>query len=269
MGRYVGEIGPDALILDIRNTEEGYLKPFYGSVPLSVHFDDLGSGSHLAGILIDSNRPPSNNGSNGREYLFGPDYLILRRDFKNFNRRKKEISEGVERILVAMGGSDPSGLTEKVLSVLQGMDLPQVALDTVIGSANGRKHQIESMIGNSGVDTRLYTDIPDIAELMYQADLGIISGGITMGEMACVGTPALVIGQVPHEVDNAGRFAERGAVVNLGLGRELAEDRLRESIAGLIASRKKREELSRSGRELIDGLGLDRFVDSIENHLPG
>jgi spore coat polysaccharide biosynthesis predicted glycosyltransferase SpsG len=78
-----------------------------------------------------------------------------------------------------------------------------------------------------------------------------------------------VIGQVPHEVDNADRFAERGAVVNLGLGGELAEERLRESIAGLMASRGARDELSRSGKELIDGLGLDRFVDSVESHLTG
>jgi spore coat polysaccharide biosynthesis predicted glycosyltransferase SpsG len=269
LGDYVSKNRPRALILDIRNTEQNYLKPFYSLVPLSIHFDDLGSGSRLARILIDSNRPPSGTGNNGQEYLFGPGYLILRRDFRGYHQQWKSIPDKVSRILVAMGGSDPAGLTEKVLRVLQGMDLPEVGLDTVIGSSNGRKHQIESLIQDLGIKTRLYTDITDIAGLMYRADLGIISGGITMGEMACTGTPSVVLGQVAHEVDNAGRFAAVGAVINLGLGGELAEDCLRESIWDLLASSETRLKLSRRGKNLIDGLGLDRFVDTVENHLAG
>jgi spore coat polysaccharide biosynthesis predicted glycosyltransferase SpsG len=267
LGGYVNKIRPDALILDIRDTDSERLSPFYSQVPLTVHFDDLGSGSRLARIIIDSNRQSSGNGNNGQRHLFGPGYLILRRDFKEFHRLTKKVPERVKTILVAMGGSDPAGLTEKVLSVLHGMDLPGVDIETVIGSANGRKSQIESMIDNLGVRTRLHTDIEDIAELMYRADLGVISGGITMGEMACIGTPAMVLGQVPHEVDNARRFAGEGAVVNLGLGEELADNRLRKAVFDLIASPEKRLRLSCRGKELIDGYGLDRFVDTVEDHI--
>ena len=60
-----------------------------------------------------------------------------------------------------------------------------------------------------------------MADLMTAADLAITAGGLTLFELACVGTPALVVCAERWGVETAERLAREGAAMHLGFGGDL------------------------------------------------
>ena len=103
-----------------------------------------------------------------------------------------------------------------------------------------------------------------LRSIMCEADIAFSSGGISMFELASVGTPNIVICQTQDEVRNAGTFVESGVVESLGLAANVTEDMIVERFRALGESRSKRESMSELGRELVDGKGLERILRVVD-----
>ena len=106
--------------------------------------------------------------------------------------------------------------------------------------------------------------ISEIAQTLFAHDIVFCAGGVTLHEAMAVGTPAFVINQVQHQADKANRAEILGAALNLGMTESWAENRLPEI---LQSSRKILEKASQAGKSMIDGKGLKRIVDAIEELL--
>ncbi len=88
-----------------------------------------------------------------------------------------------------------------------------------------------------------------------------------MFEMACVGTPSLVVCGEPFEVETATRLEKAGAVMNLGFGGELDYAQVPVALEALAANTDKRRRMSLRGRQLIDGRGCERVVGMIRERV--
>ena len=99
-----------------------------------------------------------------------------------------------------------------------------------------------------------------MASILANHDVVFCSGGVTLHEAMCVGTPAFVISQVLHQEDKA-EFAEKaGAAINLGRTKSWDENRLTEIFK---LGRKNLEDMSMAGKKCIDGKGLKKVVEAI------
>ena len=96
----------------------------------------------------------------------------------------------------------------------------------------------------------------------YNSDIAIISGGVSVYEVAAVGTPAIVICQNKHEDTNA--FEDYGFVIKLGLENQ-TEQIIKEKIEELIDEYELRKQLSKRSKELVDGNGAERVANLILN----
>ncbi|HIP25013.1 MAG TPA: UDP-2,4-diacetamido-2,4,6-trideoxy-beta-L-altropyranose hydrolase [Archaeoglobus profundus] len=152
-----------------------------------VNFN-LGSGSFESKSFIDKDKATL--------YLQGPRYFVLRDEFYRY-KKIYNTSGKPKRILLMFGGSDPSNLTLKVLDKLLSLDY-NFDIDVVLGPCFRYYHKLNRVLERHQEKKRnvkIYFDVNNIAELMYNADLVITSPGLSMFEALCIGVPTIAICQ--------------------------------------------------------------------------
>jgi spore coat polysaccharide biosynthesis predicted glycosyltransferase SpsG len=125
------------------------------------------------------------------QFLLGPKFFPVRKEFQILT--KKQTNKFVETILVTMGGSDPEGITLKVVNTLSRLK-HNVELIVVLGNLSTIKEK-EVCIGleNYAGNYEVIRDSNNIANLMNKSQLAITNSGLTKYEMAFMGLPAIVI----------------------------------------------------------------------------
>jgi spore coat polysaccharide biosynthesis predicted glycosyltransferase SpsG len=239
-----------------------YLERLRRLGPLLMAFDDLGRLPGPADIVVNPNlgatEPPG--APAGTRYLLGPRYFACARRLADIGRRRVH-REPATRILVSMGGGDVHGVAGKVVRalgrvpkaetlevvVLLGLETDPVALGGV--SFPGR--------------VRLVTRVADMAEQLEWADLAVTAAGLTKYETAVTGVPSLMVAQAEHQEALGERFAREGSAWYLGPGPDVTEDAITRAMATLLSDRGRRLAMSRAGRTLVDGRGVERIVESL------
>lgn len=190
----------------------------------------------------------------------GAEYLILPAEPGMLHLRKKQINEKIERIVISMGGADPENYTLKLVKIVPEL-FEETEISIVIGAENKNRKEIEKEAAYRKVS--LYRNVTNLPEMMFETDVLICAGGNTLHEAACIGTPAIVIPSRPHEEQTAKCFQEKG----FGIVVDGQVDLKTEILNALykINSLETRNEMSKNGKLVSDGLGRKRIVDIIKN----
>jgi spore coat polysaccharide biosynthesis predicted glycosyltransferase SpsG len=117
-------------------------------------------------------------------------------------------------------------------------------------------------VGDLEVDgVEIHRSVSNMARRMREADIVFTSAGRTTFEVACVGTPAIVIAQNERELSHL--FAtEANGFLNLGLGTDLDDAAIASSLELLIGDEARRREMQRrlTRTNLTDGLERVRLL---------
>jgi len=103
---------------------------------------------------------------------------------------------------------------------------------------------------------------PKMSELMLWADLAVTAGGSTCYEVACLGLPNIAAIAADNQVPLVGKLDELGVLVSIGW-HDAIEIRLASELDKLLGDSGRRFEMSRRGRDLIDGQGAPRVAKEI------
>jgi spore coat polysaccharide biosynthesis predicted glycosyltransferase SpsG len=103
---------------------------------------------------------------------------------------------------------------------------------------------------------------------MLEADVMVGSGGMSVYEIAALGTPGIILGQNAREDARMRDFARHGTVEYLGLGTEVGEEALADAVAALLADTARRRAMSDRGRALVDGFGASRAAELVLDRRP-
>ena len=99
-----------------------------------------------------------------------------------------------------------------------------------------------------------------MAQILWEHDAVICSGGVTLHEAIAVGTPAFVVNQVEHQQTKAKFIEKLGAAINLGIDTQYDVKKLREALS---FRKQKLESMSLKAKQLIDGRGIFRIIDAM------
>lgn len=196
-------------------------------------------------------------------YYEGVQYAIIRTSFDTYIDREKIIRPQAKSILVSFGGSDPKEHTLRVMKAVKSNFPMEATFHFVLGINFAHQKAIKQMVPHLGVKGCFHEDVDFIEELMHHCDMGLVGAGTTMMEMACLGTPAIVLAQSENEARFADYFDQCGAVRNLRLADELPVENVREAIIELAGDQVARREMSRVGKRLVDGQGKERIAELI------
>jgi spore coat polysaccharide biosynthesis predicted glycosyltransferase SpsG/CMP-N-acetylneuraminic acid synthetase len=259
---HIRDYAPEILINDLKRIDDSYLRELAHlgatTVNLVDTLDDLEITEHYAQVIVSV---MNEDRETPEGFYGGPAYAILRSHFRG--QGAKEIREQPRQVLLSFGGSDPQGLTLKAARALDGLPAP-VELVAVAGPAFAHRADFEALAGTLGRRVPLIHQAEGhIADLMFDADVVVGSGGMSVYEIAALGTPGIVLAQNAKEDRRMREFSRHGTLEYLGLGTEVDEARLREAVVSLLQDAPRRREMSQRGRALVDGWGAVRAADLV------
>ena len=105
---------PDIVFNDILNTTKSYMKKLQKLTPMIVNFEDTGEGRKLANLVFN---PIFEKQKSLTNEFYGAKYACVRDEFRIW--KNETLSKNVKKILITFGGTDPSNITEKTISVIE------------------------------------------------------------------------------------------------------------------------------------------------------
>jgi spore coat polysaccharide biosynthesis predicted glycosyltransferase SpsG len=196
--------------------------------------------------------------------LLGPAYILLAEKFSEYSLQPKAIAAQVKEIIISFGGSDPNGITNQMLAYLREYTRFQFRLIVILGKLAEKPDS--RLLADYPHEIIMLQDVSDMPERLMAADLAIISGGMTMYEACCLGTPIITINQNEEQNIEAAYLGRQGALVNAGMYDMLTKTRLFLEL-NRMNNENHRQELSIKATKLIDGKGLYRVAEHIKDML--
>jgi UDP-2,4-diacetamido-2,4,6-trideoxy-beta-L-altropyranose hydrolase len=257
----------DWLIVDHYALDNRWESALRGAVNKIMVIDDLADRQHDCNMLLDQNfyadmqtrytgKVPLHS-----ELLMGPYYALLRDEFRKLRKQVGPRSGQVKRILVFFGGVDADNYTGRAIEALVWIDMHGLHVDVVIGAQHPCLEQIRAVCVRHGFVCHVQTD--KMGALMADADLAIGAGGSATWERCCLGLPAVLVALADNQINIAQGVELVGAGIYLGTSDVATVSIMRQTIASLVNTQGRVEELSAKAYSLVDGLGIDRVCERI------
>ncbi|MBM7572156.1 UDP-2,4-diacetamido-2,4,6-trideoxy-beta-L-altropyranose hydrolase [Aquibacillus albus] len=251
------------LIIDhyaIDHRWEDEIRPFVDNIMV---IDDLADRKHNCDLLLDQNYYINKE----RRYiglvpsrcktLLGPQYALLRDEFR---QKTPRIRRELNRILVFMGGSDPTNETSKVIEGFLKLNNNSIELDVVVGKINRNARNIRK-ICESNSNIRYYSNVSYISELMLKADLAFGAGGSTTWERCSLGLPTAVMTIAHNQELLTKHTALTGSIINVGKADQVTSNKVANIIKHFLGNPIELSKMSRNSLQLVDILGVRKVVE--------
>ncbi len=205
-------------------------------------------------------------GEAGSRFLLGPTYALLRREFREYGQKPREMPSVATKLLITLGGADPNNLTQKVIKALNRSDIP-LQVKVVVGPQN--PHRASLLTAGASLRQRLefFEAVPDMAKVMAWADIAVTAGGSTLWELCFLGVPALVGIIADNQEFPVSNLTQGGYVLSVGHLNKVQPNQIGDALNMLLENRNLREELHTRCKNLVDGSGGYRVVHEMQiNH---
>lgn len=265
----VQTIKPDLLVIDhyaIDSRWEEVLRPH---VRRLMVIDDLADRRHLCDFLLDQNwfgddtsRRYQGMVSDHCVSMLGPGYALLKPEYATLRNLMPPRDGEVRRVLVFMGGSDPTNETGKVIDALAQPGLEHLVVDVVLGVNHPDPKRIASK-AEARLATHLHSGLPSLAGWMARADLMISGGGSTSWERMCLGLPAIVISIAENQAATSKAMMEAGYIDFLGDRSEVEVQRIAAAVRRCLADSSRLQWMSCISQDLVSGSGAERVCEIV------
>ena len=223
--------------------------------------DDLADRAHNCDLLLDQNWFGDETEMRYSKWvtencrcLLGPEYALLKPEYAQLRVLMPPRDGIVRRVLVFLGGSDPTNQTGKVLDALMRRGLEHLAVDVVVGVNHPDPKGISVQVTTRPATT-LYQDMPSLAGLMARADLMIGAGGSTTWERMCLGLPTIVVSIADNQTATNVALMKAGYINFVGNMNDVSSETLAAAVDRCLTNPKTLKTQSALGRNLVLGAG--------------
>ena len=261
----IQEYSPNIVVNDRPFLEKEYLEALSrlgaSTVNLVDTLEDIEKPAEITSMIIATLRVDQ---LELEDFYGGPEYAILRESFAG---AAKPVRADAGQVVISFGGSDPQGLTLKVLRALDSPEImkSELGVKAVLGPAFSYGQELRELLPRLHYQPILLENVEHMAEILSEADLVFCAGGMTVYEIAALGVPGLVMCQNAREVRRMEHFSRSGSIEHLGLGTELEEKHITQAAEALLANETRRRAMSESGQKLVDARGAQRVAEVVKN----
>lgn len=256
------KISFDVIVIDAPSCSLEVQQSFKTICKLLVGIDDWGMGPYVYDIMIRPNvlnlNQPQLLEANAETWQ-GKDYIILH---PTYAKSDITFKEKAEEILVCFGGSDPSGLTLRILPILIQILPEEIKIDVVVGTGCTQPEKIYNIIQDHK-NVRIFQNLPNLIELFKSCDTAVVSGGTLLYEACAVGIPAVVLAQELEQHEETKVFAKERAILRPDDGLYASDDAVSRDIQKVCFDTAVRRMLSRNATQCVSRDGTQRIVKKI------
>ncbi len=217
----------DAIIFDLPNgpgTDE--LAIAKGKGLWTIILDDTNNNVPWANVVLNSSiLAQSTNYPKEAQLLLGSEYFISDGQFETVQRKTGRQNDQFS-VLITFGGSDPTGLTLKVLKALAKSVYPEFVFKIVLGPGFTEKEEVDDIVTCFPSKIEVFKSPPDLLPFFNDCDLTICAGGRTLYELVALKVPTLAIASIDHEESVIDAFLKKGLILG-GLNEWKESDFLR------------------------------------------
>lgn len=283
--------GCDLILVDKYNLTVGYFNSLREFAPRIAFIDDLNKFACSADIIINGNVNAFQLGYEeefkGQKLLLGNGYTPLRKEFGGIPERqiiefcslgceanctgaadckKKDYSSKIKlcpEVMITTGGSDPYNCTGiLVKKLLADSRTAGIRYNVVVGSSFKYKSEIEK-IAKKNPNIFLYINPEHISEIMLRSDLAISSGGSTLYELCCCGTPTLAFIMADNQKSIVKELVDKDYIKSFGWYDQIEETNVAEIVSDLLDNLIMRQTYRQRMQSLVDGEGALRIAKEI------
>lgn len=206
--------------------------------------DDLANRVHDCDVLLDQNFYLDKEGRydglvpENCRMLLGPAHALLREEFYNVGRHRRNRTGRLRNLLIFYGGSDLTDETSKAIRVILRMNLHGVEVHVVVGSSNPHKKDVEKLCRHQEY-IHYHEQASNMAELMNEADLMLGAGGTTTWERCFLGLPSIVTAIADNQVKICEDCHSAGLIEFLGFYNTVSEQDILERILGMDSDKSR------------------------------
>jgi len=228
--------------------------------------DDLADREHYCDVLLDQNYNPNlefrymSKVPKNCQLLLGPQYALLRDEFRVFHINARPHAGKVGRVLVFFGGVDIDNFTSLAIQALASIK-KNLIVDVVLGQQHPHKKDIKKSCIKYGFNLHIQTE--NMANLMRMADIAIGAGGSASWERCCLGLPAVLVAIAQNQVEIARSLDAIGGCLYLGEKNGVNLLNIKNAISGLLENPNQLMSISNIAFNLVDGMGTSRVVKKL------
>jgi UDP-2,4-diacetamido-2,4,6-trideoxy-beta-L-altropyranose hydrolase len=265
--------GAKWIVTDGYAFDDGYQRAIKTGPARHLFIDDYGHCTDYSADIVLNQNLHANDGMYRHRHdnvrlLLGPRYVLLRREFRGAGLSPRETTGIGTRVLVTLGGGDPENVTTTVVDALSDVPVENLEAVVAVGPNNPHEAVLRRTVEALPLPARLEYAVENMVPLMQWADLAICGGGSTCWELARMGVPSVVLVLAENQRPIAEALAAVDAAENLGWHSDLGPDAVAEAVGRLAICSERRAALSRQGRELVDGSGVDRVIGALHEAEP-
>jgi spore coat polysaccharide biosynthesis predicted glycosyltransferase SpsG len=223
-----------AIVLDSYRADESYIAGLGSSGARVIVIDDFRAlPAYPCDVVLNfTQEAPSLSYPDGPTLLLGPHFLPARRRLVEQRARsiERDRTGAVGNILIAVGGSDPKGLTARLLRCLKG----QAEGITVRAIAQSTA-ELEPLLFGFSADSAILPRQKDLSDQLLWADAAITGGGLIKYESAYMAVPVAAIAQNEGQDGETQVFAKAGLVFDLGLADTVEDAQLAQALGTFLS----------------------------------
>jgi len=234
----------DVVVFDGYFFDQQAIALVYRSERFVVVIDDNGDLAECVSSLILNQNLHANEEMYGRnssspKLLLGCEWALIRPEV--FAARESQNLQERQGIFIAMGGTDPLGITSEISSRL----IKQTGLKVV--AAGG-------FLGQSSLNPT------EMAEEMAHSQIGVIACGTTTWEAFCLGLPLVGVVVADNQIQVAQSLQENKLGDFIDCRNEVDVASILKATTVLLQDKLRSEEISLRARALVDGKGAQRVA---------
>jgi spore coat polysaccharide biosynthesis predicted glycosyltransferase SpsG len=250
----IRDVDPDFIACDLYEYDEEELKILEAARAPLMTFDHFGADRRYSDFPINAVSDPAQNP------LEGPDYVVVPPP------KVTPFREVPQNVFVCFGGYDHLDLTARVAGIMVRLGIGQ-RVHVVVSDIYPQVDALRTLTRQAHTDITIYQQPGNFEELLSDADIAFVSGGLTLFQALSLGVSVIVISQYEHQARTVSDFERYAAYVNLGQGDCVGEREITGALTRLIDHPGTRHTLRENARKLVDGKGLERIVRIVEGEL--
>jgi spore coat polysaccharide biosynthesis protein SpsF len=261
--------GAQTLVVDVRDDlSQAALNALVGKGTMIAVLDDLSDRRWAADLAfyppVPQVRRVDWSGFRGR-LCVGWEWIVLRAQFAqsippSYNAKCS--------LLIAMGGSDPAGLTLKAVRAVDRLDQDFESV-IIVGAGFCHRQSLRDLLGQTRRRFTVREDVSEMSAAMAHADLAVCSFGMTSYELAAMEVPVVCVCLTEDHAQSASALVAAGIGISVGVDDQDTETRLAAAVEGLLVDKNARVQMSARARELVDGRGARRIAEMLVSTAAG
>lgn len=209
----------DWIITDGYNFKTDYQKILKNEKFKLMCIDDIAECHYVSDIVLNQNYNAEKilnySCENYTKLLIGIKYLLLRREFRNYDIKNIKYKKNVSNILITLGSIDPYNTINKILEIFENSKKFSFNITVIAGFENKNYEFLINKYSKSFHNIIIYKYTNNIFEHFIKNDLIITSGGTTVWEALFLKKKCIIICLADNQRINIDQLSKDNYIITL------------------------------------------------------